>query len=46
MTKEIKIYNGEKSVSSIIGARKTGQLHVKNEIELFLTPYTKINSKL
>ena len=29
MTKEIKIYNGGKSVSSISDARKTGQLHVK-----------------
>ena len=32
MTKEVKIYNGEKTVSSISGAGKTGQLHVKNEI--------------
>ena len=32
MTKEAKIYNGEKTVSSISGAGKTGQLHVKNEI--------------
>ena len=33
MTKETRIYNGEKTVSSINGARKTGQLHVKrNEI--------------
>ena len=29
MTKEAKIYNGEKIVSSISGAGKTGQLHVK-----------------
>ena len=42
MIKEARIYNGEKIVSSISGARKTGQLHV---IEHFLTPYTKINSK-
>ena len=27
--KEARIYNGEKTVSSISGARKTGQLHVK-----------------
>ena len=27
--KEARIYNGEKKVSSISGARKTGQLHVK-----------------
>ena len=29
MTKEVRISNGEKTVSSISGARKTGQLHVK-----------------
>jgi len=29
MTKEARIYNGEKIVSSIRGARKTGQLHIK-----------------
>ena len=33
MTKEARIYNGEKTASSISGAGKTGQLHVKkNEI--------------
>lgn len=32
MTKEAGIYNGEKTVPSISGAGKTGQLHVKNEI--------------
>ena len=32
LTKEVKIYNGEKTVSSISGAGKTGQLFVKNEI--------------
>ena len=29
MTKEARIYNGEKAVSSISGAGKTAQLHVK-----------------
>ena len=29
MTKERRIYNGEKTVSSISGAGETGQLHVK-----------------
>ena len=29
MTKEEILYNGEKTVSSISGAGKTGQLHVK-----------------
>ena len=28
-TKEARIYNGEKKDSSISGAGKTGQLHVK-----------------
>ena len=29
MTNEIKIYNGEKTISSISGIGQTGQLHVK-----------------
>ena len=29
LTKEARIYNGEKTFSSISGARKTGQLHAK-----------------
>ena len=29
LTNEAKIYNGEKILSSTTGARKTGQLHVK-----------------
>ena len=29
LTKEVRIYNGEKTASSISGAGKTGQLHVK-----------------
>ena len=32
LTKEARIYNGAKTASSINGAGKTGQLHVKNEI--------------
>ena len=29
MTKEARIYDGEKTISSISGAGKTGQIHVK-----------------
>ena len=41
------MYNGEKTVSSISGAWKTGQLYVKkkNEISIFSSTYTKINLK-
>ena len=30
MTKEGKIYNGEKTASSVSGAMRTGQLHLKD----------------
>ena len=36
LTREARVYNAEKTVSSISGAEKTGQLHVKkNAIRTF-----------
>ena len=43
MTKEARIYNGEKTAYSISGAGKTGQLHV-NEIRIL--PNTIHKNKL
>jgi len=43
LTKEARIYNGEKTISLTSGAGKTGQPLVKEWN--FLIPYTKINSK-
>ena len=51
MTKEARLCNGGKTLSSLNGVVKTGQLHAKKKkkerkkLECFLTPCTKINSK-
>ena len=44
LTKDTKIYNGEKTISLTSGAGKTGQPVVKEckRVKQFLTPYTKI----
>ena len=46
MTKEARIYNGEKAVSSVSGVLgKLDSYSEKNEMRTLSTPYTKINSK-
>ena len=45
-SKEEIIYNREKIVSSINGAGKTGQLHVKNEIRTLLNTICKDKFKM
>ena len=46
MTKEARIYNGEKTSSSINGAGKTAQGACKRiKLNQFFTPYTKVNLK-
>ena len=45
MTRESRIYNGEKTASSIRSAGKTTQLHVKNEVRTLPNTIHKHNSK-
>ena len=40
-TKEVRIYNGDKTVSSIREPGKPGELHVRVKLEYSLTLYTK-----
>ena len=44
MPKEARLYNGEKTVSSITGAGKTGQLCVKKKNESYIKNKPNVRS--
>ena len=46
MIEELRIHVGEKTVSSIGGAQKTRQLHVKNEIRTLCNTIHKNKLKM
>ena len=46
LTKEARIYNEEKTVTSKNSAGKTGQLHLKSEISTFLKTIHKNKIKV
>ena len=46
LTKEARIYNGAKTTSSINGAGKTGELHIKNKIRTLLNTIHKDKLKM
>ena len=46
LTKEARIYNGGKTISSIIDAGKTGHAHITTKLEHFPTPCTKNKLKM
>ena len=44
MTRESGAYSGEKTITSINGTGKAGQVHIKNGIRTFSNSIHKINS--
>lgn len=45
MTKDARIYDVVKTVSAVSDGGKTEQIHAKNKLDQFLTPYIRMNSK-